>query len=134
MIVDGNGLPLAFKIAAGQSHELASAKEIIDAVRVQPRRRGAPRRRPEAFAGDKGYSTGWLRDHLKRRRIEDVITTKENEKRRRRFDKKKYRKRNVVERAIGWLKESRRIATRFEKLAVNYLAMIYVATVATYLS
>jgi transposase len=44
-----------------------------------------------------------------------------------RFDKVRYKARNVVERLIGWLKERRRLATRFEKLAVNFLAMIKIA-------
>ena len=45
------------------------------------------------------------------------------------FDREAYKDRNVVERCVGWLKECRRILTRFEKLAVNYLAMIKVAMI-----
>jgi transposase len=45
----------------------------------------------------------------------------------RRFDKRSYRRRNVIERCIGWLKECRRLATRHEKLAVNYKAMVQLA-------
>jgi transposase len=44
-----------------------------------------------------------------------------------RFDKATYRRRNVVERSIGWLKDRRRLATRFEKLAENFLAMVKLA-------
>ena len=40
------------------------------------------------------------------------------------FDRAAYRRRNVVERLIGWLKQSRRVATRYEKLADNYLATL----------
>jgi transposase len=43
------------------------------------------------------------------------------------FDKATYRRRNVVERCIGWLMESRRLATRFENLAENFLAMVTLA-------
>jgi transposase len=43
------------------------------------------------------------------------------------FDKAAYRRRNVVERGINWLKERRRLATRFEKLAENFLAMVKLA-------
>lgn len=49
------------------------------------------------------------------------------------FDKTLYRRRNVVERRNGHLKENRRIATRYEKLAVNFVAMIRFALVLTFL-
>jgi len=50
------------------------------------------------------------------------------------FDKQAYRNRYVIECCIGWLKECRRIATRFEKLAVNFLAIIKVAIMRKYLT
>ena len=134
LVVDGKGLPLAAVIAPGQSHELSSFESLVDSVCVRRRRAGAPKRRPNALAGDKGYSAGRVRKWLKARRIEDVVPTKENERRNTRFDKVKYRRRNVVERAIGWMKESRRLATRFEKLAIHFLGMIQVGIIATYLS
>jgi len=43
------------------------------------------------------------------------------------FDKKAYRRRNIVERAISWLKENRRLATGFEKLVTNFLGMAKLA-------
>jgi transposase len=52
--------------------------------------------------------------------------------RRLQFDRAAYCQRNVIERAVGWLKE-RRIATRYEKLAIQYLAMLYVGLVERYL-
>jgi transposase len=50
-----------------------------------------------------------------------------------RFDRAAYRQRNVIERAVGWLKERRRLATRYEKLAIQYLAMLSVSLVEKYL-
>lgn len=61
-----------------------------------------------------------------------VIPTKKDQ-RRRRFDQARYKQRNVVERLIGWLKERRRLATRYEKLAVNFLAMLKVGMLLWYL-
>ena len=49
------------------------------------------------------------------------------------FDRETYRQRNVVERCIGWLKECRRLLTRFEKLAVNFLGMVTIAMIERYL-
>ena len=86
------------------------------------------RRRPNAVAGDKAYSNTRIRSWLSRRGIEAVIPTKSNQARVR-FNKRKYRGQNVVERCIGWLKWCRRVATRYEKLAESYLAMIQLAMI-----
>ncbi|MEM6991539.1 MAG: transposase [Myxococcota bacterium] len=48
------------------------------------------------------------------------------------FDKGAYRKRSIVEQLIGWLKESRRIVTRFEKSALNFGGMIKLAFIPRY--
>ena len=50
------------------------------------------------------------------------------------FDRAAYRQRHVIERAVGWLKERRRIGTRYEKLAIQYLAMLYVSLLEKYLT
>ncbi len=49
------------------------------------------------------------------------------------LDTETYRRRNVIERSISWLKQARRIATRYEKLAVNFLAMLKLAMIQRYL-
>jgi len=87
--------------------------------------------RPEALAGDKGYSVRRIRDWLGARGVEDVIPHKRNEHPREGYelDRVRYQGRNVVERLIGWLKESRRIATRFEKLGRHFLAMLTLAAI-----
>lgn len=96
---------------------------------------GRPRTRPERLAGDKGYSypriRQWLRDHA----IKVVIPQRSDQRERRplKFDKEAYRRRHIIENCIGWLKECRRIATRFEKLAVNFLAMLKLACIQRYL-
>jgi len=119
-------------VTAGQTHESTQFETVLEAVRV-PQPVGPPRKRPAAVAGDKAYAVEHARDWLKRRRIEDVIPTKSNQKRRPGFDKEKYRRRNVVERCVAWIKEFRRIATRYEKLAVNYLAMLKLGMMRQYL-
>jgi transposase len=89
------------------------------------------------MAGDKGYSSNRLRDWLKGQKIQPVIPHKENEKARHdpkvKFDREAYRGRCVVEQCVGWLKEFRRIGTRFEKLAVNFLGMLELAILLRYL-
>lgn len=68
--------------------------------------------------------------------VEPVSPSKDNEKRELRpgeVDKAAYRSRNIVERLIGWLKESRRIVTRFEKTAINFGGMVKLAFIHRYL-
>lgn len=65
-----------------------------------------------------------------------VIPSKANESRDSRpvvFDREAYRGRNIVERLIGWLKECRRIFSRFEKTARNFGGMITMAFIQRYL-
>ncbi|HYD30821.1 MAG TPA: transposase, partial [Azospirillaceae bacterium] len=65
--------------------------------------------------------------------ITPVIPTKSNERPDPAFDRAAYRERNRVERLINKLKQFRRIATRYEKRAVNYLAMITIAAILLWL-
>lgn len=79
------------------------------------------------MAGDKGYSYASVRRMLRRRRVRPVIPARADQEPDPAFDPVAYRRRNVVERLVGWLKERRRLCTRFEKLAENYLAMVKLA-------
>lgn len=91
---------------------------------------------PLQLAGDKGYRAEWIDQHLLDLGMEPVIPSKENEDRDARaveFDREAYRNRNIVERLIGWLKESRRSFSRFEKTAKNYGAMLKLAFIRRYL-
>ncbi len=76
------------------------------------------------MAGEKRYSGKKNLTWLKRRHIEDVIASKTNEQRDLDFDKAKYCRRNVVERAIGWPNEKRSITARYENKIRHYLAVV----------
>lgn len=97
---------------------------------------GEPVAWPDSIAGDKGYRANWIDNMFVEMGIVPVIPSKENEDRDARlveFDKEKYRRRNIVERLIGWLKESRRVCSRYEKTAINYAGMIKIAFINRYL-
>lgn len=97
---------------------------------------GEPIAWPVALAGDKGYRAEWIDTFLLKLEITPVIPSKENEDQDARpveFDRDAYRQRNIIERLIGWLKESRRILTRFEKTAKNFAGMIKMAFIHRYL-
>jgi transposase len=68
--------------------------------------------------------------------ITPAIPSKENEDRSARvvdFDKEKYRQRNIVERLVGWLKECRRVFSRYEKTAINFRGIANIAIIQRYL-
>ncbi len=90
---------------------------------------GRPRLRPASVIADRGYSGRPVRRELRRRAIRAVIPQKRNERPAYLMDWAAYRRRNVVERLVNRLKQCRRVATRYEKLAANYLAINYLAMV-----
>ena len=128
-------------MTAGQAHECTYAESVIGhavACLIGRRRKRRKRRhRPRKLAGDKAYSVPRVRDWIRRQRIEPVIPHKDNELARWdpavTFDREAYRGRAVVEQCVGWLKEFRRIGTRYEKLAVHYHGMLELAMIRRYL-
>lgn len=127
---------MSVHVTAGQTHDSVAFEETVDAVRIaQPI--GRPRTRPRQFAADKAYDIPRIRRWLRTRGIKAVIPERFKPHGRKpgrppAFDRDTYRRRNVIERCIGWLKQARRIATRYEKLAVNFLAMLKVAMIQHY--
>jgi hypothetical protein len=122
-------------VTAGQRHESTQAERVLDRVRI-PNRAGRPRCRPVRLAGDKGYSYPRIRRWLRRHGIRAVIPRRRDQRPedgRHRFDRDAYKRRAVVEQCVGWLKESRAVGTRFDKLAVNYLATVKLAMIQRYL-
>jgi transposase len=119
-------------LTAGQRHEQVMFEPLMETGAVKRACRGRPRLRPDRVAGDKGYSSKKIRRYLRRRGI-GVVIARQKRERRVRFDKAAYRKRNVVERLINRLKQFRRVATRYEKRAVNYLAMLTIAAITLWL-
>lgn len=125
LVCESHGFILAIHVTAGQSHE-SKAFEPTMARQLLHRRRGK-RRWPSELAGDKGYSYPRIRRWCRRRRIRPVIPTRSDQPREEAFDKATYRKRNIIERVVNWYKEYRALGTRYEKLAVNYVALWLVA-------
>jgi transposase len=123
LVCDGDGTPIAVAVGPGQEHETQRAIPLLEDALAWPEQ-------PAKVAGDKGYSAGWLREWLRERGITPVIAHQKTEKgRSKRFDKKTYRRRNIIERCVSSLKWFRRVATRYEKLATHYLAMVTVAII-----
>lgn len=137
ILCDAEGHPLHFELSAGQAHDGRMLEQVLDgADSALHDEHGVAMPWPEKLAGDKGYRADRIDQHLLELGITPVIPSKENEDRSRRpvaFDKRAYRRRSIVECLIGWLKESRRIVTRFEKTAINFGGMVKLAFIHRYL-
>jgi transposase len=127
LVSDSRGVLLAVWLTAGQRHESRGFAAAMSRAR-RPRHAGRPRW-PRRAAGDKGYSYASVRRWLRRHHIRPVIPTRKDQPRDAGFEKQTYRRRNIIERVAGWFKWCRALATRYDKLAVNYLALWIVADI-----
>lgn len=84
---------------------------------------------PEVVIADKGYDKKALVDEIEARGARAVIPTQKNRKEQREVDRHLYRERNVCERFWSKAKQYRRVATRYEKKAANFLAFVKVAAI-----
>lgn len=130
---EGKGKPMTVVLTAGQCHEAPIFEHLMAQGAVKRQGRGRPKWRPEQVVGDKGYSSQKIRGWLKRHGIQPTIAHRSTEKRTEPFDRAAYRERNRVERLINRLKQFRRVATRYEKRAQNYLAMVQIVAVLLWL-
>lgn len=120
-------------LTVGERHDAVMMKPLMEQGAIKGIGRGRPRSRPQRLVADKGYTGRDNREYLRGRGIRVTIARRCNERRRGAFDRAIYRQRNQVERLINRLKQFRRIATRYEKRADNYLAMLNVAAIILFL-
>jgi transposase len=118
---------MALVVTAGQRHEQTAFRPLMERGAVKRRGRGRPRVRPDRVVGDRGYTGRPIRAYCRRRGIRYTIPRLRTERPQRRFDRAAYRERNRVERLVGRRKPFRRVATRYEKRAVHFLAMVTIA-------
>ena len=78
--------------------------------------------------GDKGYDADRLRRSLREAGATPVIPGRRNRKRAVRYDQNRYRDRHLIENAFCRMKDFRRVATRYDKLAANFLSGVALAT------
>ena len=142
LVVDAFGRPLAIRLTPGQAGDNPQLLPLLDDIAVPVRDAAAPihRSRPDAVLADKAYSHPSTRNALRRRRITAVIPERSDQIAHRQakgsrggrppsFDAAAYRRRNVAERCFNKLKEWRGIATRYDKLAITYLAGVVLAAI-----
>lgn len=117
-LTDARGLPIKFLLTPGQAHDLLGAETLLIDLGEG-----------DVLLGDKAYDADWLRQQIEAQGAAPNIPDKSNRKERHCFSKALYKERNLVERFFNKIKHFRRIATRFEKHAENYLAMIKLASI-----
>ena len=119
LAVDANENPIEFIIGDGTTHDVKVAPRLIDLI-------GAV----EYLVADKGYDSEKIREYAKNHTMIAVIPRKSNSaKSNPEFDAYLYKLRHLVENAFARLKHFRSIATRFDKLARNYKAMLRLACI-----
>ncbi len=115
--VDGLGNPVAFVLTGGQAADVTQAEALIDEHEA------------EAVIADKAYDSAPLVASIEARGAEAVIPPKKNRKCKRDYDKHLYKERNLAERFINRIQQYRRVATRYEKTARNFLGFVHVAAI-----
>ena len=116
LVCEGQGLAMAVPITAGRRPESTQSEAVLGQVLV-PRRRGRPRRRPRKLAGGKSYDSPADPASPAPPGPRGGDPDPEGPEAIARLRKATYRRRNVVERCLGWLEDRRRLAMRFEKPA-----------------
>jgi len=112
-LADAKGRLLSFLLTGGQAHDCPPAQRLIRRVKAAAK-----------LLGDKAYDSAPLRQWLGDRGTKAVVPNKSNRKQPFCFDKNSYKQRHLIENAFCRLKDFRRIATRYDKLARNFLASI----------
>lgn len=123
------GNPLAFSLSGGQRHDCPHAEPLLQACAPS----AAEREQVKAVLADKGYDSDALVEAVEAMEALAVIPSRKNRKQPRVHDKELYAERNQVERLFGWLKQYRRVATRYEKTAVGYASFVHVACIMRWL-
>jgi transposase len=122
VVVDAQGLPIRLGLTAGQAHDGQIADKLLDHL--------GPR---TIVLADKAYDADRIRLLIEEQGATPNIPAKSNRKWKPCFSKRLYRERNLIERFFSKLKHFRRIATRYDKLAENFLAMVQLASMRLWL-
>ena len=121
-MTDDDGLPVKLAITPGQTHDIRAAAELLSDIR-----------KGQMVLADRAYDADWLRNLIFEQGGWANIPPKSNRKSPICFSPWLYKQRNLVERFFCKLKHFRRIATRFDKLARNFLAAVLLASTRLWL-
>jgi transposase len=115
--VNWQGLPVRVVLTPGQASDKTAVPDLLDGLRLA-----------RNLVADRGYDSRAIVELIEARGAKAHIPTQRDRRMQRAVNAKLYRQRNLIERCFNKLKHFRRIATRFEKLARNYLAAVLLAS------
>lgn len=122
MAVDALGNPVRLIATAGQVADVTQGEALVSGIKA------------EQVIADKGYDSDGLVEVIEAGGATAVIPPRSNRKEPRAYDEHLYKERNLVERFLGKVKHCRRVATRYEKTARNYLAFWQLASIMVLLA
>jgi transposase len=121
MAVRGLGCPVRFTLTAGQKGDAPQADGLIEDMPA------------DVVMADTAYDSDHLRQMIAQKCAKAVIPNNPSRARKYRFDKHLYAQRHLIECCFSKLKQFRRVATRYEKTARNYLAVVTLAAIVLWL-
>jgi transposase len=121
LAVRGLGNPVRVTVSAGQAHDITEAHRLVEHLQA------------EAVIADTAYDAGHFRDAIDAKKATAVIPSNPARASAFPLDKALYKERHLIECCFNRLKHFRRIATRYEKTARNFLSMILIAAIALWL-
>jgi len=120
-LTDTDCRPVAFLLTGGQVADCTAADKLLDRLTTA-----------DLVHGDKGYDSNAVRRKIEAKGAAPNIPPKVNRRWKSCFSPYLYRSRNAIERMFNRLKDFRRIATRYDRLAVNFLAAVQIAAIVSY--
>ena len=119
--VDAKGRPRQIELTPGNYHDNSCADALLEGIEAG------------AIIGDKAYDADWIITLIEGQGMLAVIPSTANRNEQRDIDKELYKERNIVERFFNRIKHYRGLATRYEKTAESYLAMVHLACIKGWL-
>lgn len=121
-LVDSNGMLVRLALSRGEAHDVRLARQLLSRLKSG-----------SMLLADRGYDADWIREFATRKGAWANIPPKRNRKAPICFSPYLYRARNRVERFFNRIKQCRRVATRYDRLAANYLAFVQLAAIRLWL-
>lgn len=116
LVTDSTGKPIRFILTGGQAHDATQAIPLLTGIKATH------------VIGDKGYDSGQILSFIQQQEAIAVIPPRSNRKTLREYDRELYKQRNLIERAFNKLKHWRRIATRYDRKSIHFLASLHLAS------
>ena len=117
VLTDALGYPLRLRLTPGQTADVTQAKAIVTGVPIK------------VLLADKGYDSQDFVDYLHQQGIEALIPSRSHAKQPRPYDRVVYKERHLIECFFSKIKQYRRVFTRFDKKAQNFLSFLYFVSV-----